>query len=124
MEYDIRLGLMATDAISELTRARSLDRLEAYRSFLEKSANYCRSLRHTYGHLTEIPPTIPLEAQTFLAAIMKTQHPSPRTSAKLEIVNKLEPLIEKILTENRVPTKPERLEIARGLYQSSAASWL
>jgi len=114
---------MATEAISALTKARSAEMLEPYRTFLEKSAAYCRSVKETYGQLTTIPTTIPEQAQYFLAAVMRAQRTSPNTAAKLEIVNKLGPLIDKILLENRVPTKSERLEIAKGLYRSSAASW-
>jgi hypothetical protein len=123
MEYDMRLGQMAMEAVSTLTQARATQRSELYRDFLEKSAAYCTSLRNTYSQITTIPDTLPPDAQFFLEAVKQAQHTSPSAAARLEIVQMIEPLITRLLDENRTPNRDERLEIARGLRRSSVAAW-
>jgi hypothetical protein len=122
MRYNVGLGLLATDAMTELTRAENRDDYELYQTFLRKSAEFCRSVRDSYDRLQVDPVNLPSPAGNFLSAVMKRQQERrPDLNPKVEIINALEPLITTILSEQRIPTPEERLKIARALYETSAA---
>ena len=122
MRYNVNLGMLATDAMTELTRAEARDDYELYRIFLQKSADVCRSIRSSYDRLEIDPVSLPAPVGSFSSAVMKREHERfPQASPKLETINTLEPLIAAILNEQRVPTPEERLKIAKALYETSAA---
>jgi hypothetical protein len=122
MRYNVNLGMLATDAMTELTKAEARNDYGLYRTFLQKSAEFCRSTRSSYDRLEIDPGNLPAQAGNFLCAVMKREHErSPQASPKLETINTVEPLITAILEEERVPTPEERLKIAKALYETSAA---
>jgi hypothetical protein len=122
MRYNVNLGLLAVDAMSELTKAEARGDYELYRAFLEKSAEFCRSVRDSYDRLHVDLGGLPQPAGGFLSAVMKReQERSPQVSPKLEAVDILEPFIASILDAKRTPTPDERLKIAKALYETSAA---
>jgi hypothetical protein len=121
MRYNVSLGMLATEAMTELTKAEINNSADNYRRFLEKTAEFCKSLRRSYGNLSIDPATLPPPAVSFLSAVMATQPQTQTSNTKLEVVNNLEPLISSILSQQRIPTADERLKIAQALYDTSAA---
>jgi len=121
MRYNVSLGLLATDAMTELTKAEASDNEQHYRAFLEKSAEFCRSIRRSYAQLQIVPGTLPAPAVSFLNAVKASEQERLSATTKLEAINVLEPLIVTILNQQRIPTEEERLKIAQALYQTSAA---
>jgi hypothetical protein len=122
MRYNVNLGMLATDAMTQLTKAEARNDYELYRTFLQKSAEFCRSIRNSYDRLEIDPGNLPAPAGNFLCAVMKREHDRfPQASPKLETINQLEPLITAILDQQRVPTPEERFRIAKALYETSAA---
>jgi hypothetical protein len=122
MRYNVNLGLLAVDAMSVLTKAEARGDDELYRTFLERSAEFCRSVRDSYDRLQVDLGGLPQPAGSFLSAVMRReQERSPHASPKLEAVDALEPFITSILEAKRAPTPDERLKIAKALYETSAA---
>jgi hypothetical protein len=122
MRYNVGLGLLATDAMTQLTKAEARDDYDLYRTFLLKSVEFFRSIRDSYDPLEIDTKTLPAPAGNFLCAVMKReQEHSPHASFKVETVNEVEPLIAAILGQQRKPTPEERLKIAKALYETSAA---
>lgn len=121
MHYDVSLGLLATDAMTELTRAEARGEYEHYRAFLQKSAEFCRSIIDTYGQLRIDAGDASALALSFLSAVMRRDPQPASTAFKLDNVTQVEPLIRAIIEQNRIPTPEERLRIAQVLYQASAA---
>jgi hypothetical protein len=124
MKYNITLGMLATDAMTELNKASVQKDYGHYRGFLEKSAQFCRDLRRSYAPLRIDQVTQPYIGGAVMHAVhtFESGRP-PYASAKLETISKLEPLINKILSEERPPTQEESIQIAEGLYESSAADY-
>ncbi|MBZ5591114.1 MAG: hypothetical protein LAP39_02690 [Acidobacteriia bacterium] len=122
MVYDVNLGILATQAITELTRATSYDEPDRYQLFLQKSAEFCRSVRESLSQM-DLQETGPDDAARFLSAVMNSAgRPSSTSDAyKLRQVGDLEPIIEQILHEHRQPTDQEQLRIAELLYAASSA---
>ncbi len=123
MKYNVSLGLLATEAMSELTRAEGSNSEDHYRLFLEKTAEVCRAVRRSYEELHVDTATLPPLTVNFLSAVMASQpQVITRTNAtKLEIVNSVEPVVIAIMKQRRAPTSDERFRIAEALYQTSAA---
>ena len=53
MRYDIQLGFLAADAITEFSRAAATKDAVRYSTFLDRTAEYCKAVRRTYGQLAE-----------------------------------------------------------------------
>lgn len=123
MHYDIRLGFLAADAISEFSKATSTKEETRYRTFLERTAEYCKALRQTYGHPVEadITATMPDAVANFMRTVIRSHHPSPAITAKLQAVGSLETMLRAIHDEQRIPSDEECLNIARTIYTTSAA---
>lgn len=123
MHYDIGLGFLAADAISEFSKATSRRHEERYNAFLQRTADYCKALRQTYGHPmeTDIPSAMPGALADFMRTVIRTQQPSPAVAAKLKAVESLEELIRTIRDERRPPSDEECLAIAKTIYATSAA---
>jgi hypothetical protein len=60
MHHDIPLGSLTADGVSEFSKGTTVRNPRRYRVFLDKSAEYRKSLRSTYGHPAEaeIPAAI------------------------------------------------------------------
>ena len=122
MRYKVSLGMLATEAMTELGKASAQEDYSHYRGFLVKRAEFCKSLRRSYAPLHLDPKTVPpLVGSVIYAVIKRDSAQIPCASAKIETINTLEPLIAQILHEGRVPTLDESLQIAEGLYEASAA---
>lgn len=123
MNYDIKLGFLAADAISEFSKAASLQDAERYGTFLERCAEYCKEVKKTYGRPAEsdILATVPNAIADFMRAVIKTQQPRPAIAAKLEAIGSLEALLTKIHEEQRTPSDDECLVIAKKVFETSAA---
>jgi hypothetical protein len=123
MHYDIRLGFLAAEAIGEFSKANATKDAGHYNAFLQRSAEYCKEVRNTYGHPveTDIIATMPPAVAEFMRAVIKTQQPSPTITAKLQAVGSLEALLRAIRNEQRQPSDDECLRIARTIYATSAA---
>jgi len=123
MNFDIKLGFLAADAISEYSKATSRHRSDRYSTFLERCDEYCREVKRTYGRAvdTDILATMPNTIAEFMRAVIKSQQPSPAIAAKLQAVSSLEALLSKIREEQRDPSEEECLSIAKTVYTTSAA---
>jgi len=122
MHYNVNLGLLATDAVTQLTKAEARNDDGLYQAFLQKSLQVCRSIRDSYDRLQIDPGNLPAPAGSFLSAVMKReQERYPKVNPKLKAVTELEPLLDAILKAERRPTDEERLEIVKVLYEASAA---
>jgi hypothetical protein len=123
MHYDIRLGFLAAEAIGEFSKAAATRDAGHYNAFLQRSAEYCKEVRNTYGHPveTDIVATMPPAVADFMRAVIKTQQPSPTIRAKLEAVGSVEALLVEITSEQRQPSDDECLKIAKTIYATSAA---
>ncbi len=123
MHYDIQLGFLAADAISEFSRAAATKEAAHYEAFLEQSTAYCRELRSTYGRPveTDISAAMPTLVADFMRAVIKTQQPSPTIAAKLEAVAAVERILQGIREQQRQPSDDECLRIAKAIYSTSAA---
>ena len=122
MNCNVNLGVLATAAMTELTKAEARDDYQLYRAFLQKSAEFFNSIRDSYDPLHVDLNHLPAPAGNFLSAVMKREEARNQNAGpKLEAVNALEPLITAILNEERKPTPDERFKIAKALYETSAA---
>jgi hypothetical protein len=122
MNYNVGLGFLATDAMRQLTRAEARDDDDLYRAFLQKSIEFCHSIRNSYDRLQIDPQGLPGTAGSFLSAVMKReQERYPSANPKIDAINVLEPLLTDILGQQRRPTQEERLAIVKTLFETSAA---
>jgi hypothetical protein len=122
MHYNVNLGLLATDAVRQLTQAEAGDDDQLYTVFLQKSVEFCHLIRDSYDRLQFDPVGLPAPAGTFLSAVMKReQERNPQASPKLKAVYALEPLLADILNQGRRPTDDERFAILKALYEASSA---
>jgi hypothetical protein len=123
MHYDIRLGFLAADAMSEFSKATATKKKERYANFLERSAEYFKAVRTTYGRPAEadIKTNVPSHVAEFMRAIVSTQRVPPGLNAKLEAVTSHERLVQAIRDERRQPSDDECLKIAKAIYKTSAA---
>jgi hypothetical protein len=123
MRYDIQLGFLATDAITEFSKASSTQNAGRYKAFLDKTGEYCQAFRKTYGHPveTDIPAAMQRDLADFMRTVVKTQQPSPAIAAKLEAVGDDEGLLRAIAHDQRPPSDEECLRIAKTIYATSGA---
>lgn len=125
MQYDIRLGLLAADAISKFSKATHTKDVVLYQNFLDTTSQYCEAVRKVYGRPVEadIPASDAMEGALaeFMRTVVETQRPSPAVTAKLQEVSIVETLIQKIRQEHRLPSDEECLRIAKTIYATSAA---
>jgi len=123
MHYDIRLGFLAADAISEFSKAANTKEDARYRAFLERSTEYCKAVRQVYGHPVETDITAAMSPAFagFMRTVIKSHPPSPTITAKLQAVGSLEALLQAIRDEQRNPSDDECLDIAKTIYATSAA---
>jgi hypothetical protein len=123
MHYDIQIGFLAADAISEFSKAAVTKDVTRYAAFLARTAEYCRAVRQTYGHPveTDIPTAIQGTLADFMRTVVRTHRPSPAVAAKLQAVATVEGLLESIREEHRTPSDEECLGIAKTIYVTSAA---
>jgi hypothetical protein len=122
MHYDIRLGFLAADAISEFSRAAATKEKEGYTIFLERSVEYCKAVRGIYGRPVEADITAMTgQVAEFMRAVVNTQPVSAGLTAKLKAVTSLEELVQAIRNDQREPSDDECLKIAKEIYASSAA---
>ena len=124
MKYDIQLDMLATRAVSELVQAAAENDAQRYRLFLKTSAEFCQSVRESSPQF-ELDRTVPNDATAFISAVMKIseQRCSERDRDRVYRVARLEPLIQQVLLENRLPTEDEQERIAEMLYEASAADF-
>ena len=124
MTYDMELGLLATQALTELVHAEAHQDDNRYRTFLEKSAEFCRSI-HEASASVDISESTPGEIAALVSAVLKISQ--ERSSAyereRLKQVEQIEPVIRRLLVENRKPTVEEQLQIADVLFSASAADF-
>ena len=100
MHYDIRLGFLAADAISEFSRATVTKEKESYTIFLERSVEYCKAVRGVYGRPVEADITAMTgQIADFMRAVVNTQRVPDGLTAKLEAVTSLEELVQTIRNE-------------------------
>ena len=123
MHYDIQLGFLAADAISEFSRAARTKEPADYEAFLEQTTSYCREFRslHSRPVETDISAAMPQPVADFMRAVVKTRPPTPAVAVKLEAVGAVEKLLQSIREEQRQPSDNECLRIARTIYSTSAA---
>ena len=124
MIYDMELGLLATQALTDLVDAEARQDDSSYRTFLEKSAEFCRSIRDASASV-DLSATTNTEIAALVSAVLKVSQ--ERSSAyernRLKQVDQIEPVIRRVLEENRKPTVEEQLQIAELLYSASAADF-
>lgn len=123
MRYNVSLGMLATEAMTELSKATAHDDYSHYRAFLERSAEFCRSLRRSYSPLhVDLKAAPSFVGGNVIYAVLKRESArAPYATAKVKTVDAIEPLIARILSEGRAPTSDESLQIAEVLYETSAA---
>src|SRR5205823_3836491 len=123
MKYNIHLGSLADDAISEFSKANATKEVAHYEAFLQRSTEFCQAVRKIYGRAveTDVLNTMPNAVAEFMRAVIKTQPPSPTASAKLAAINSLEELLQTIRSEGRPPSDGECLRIAKTIHVTSAA---
>jgi hypothetical protein len=124
MTYDLQLGLLATQAMSHLLNAEANQDDVAFRQFLTTSANFCQAIIHS------VADPLPMacdatDADAFISAVMKVSvHKSSEADRdRLRQIEEIQPLIDRVLQENRRPDPTEQLQIAAVLYTSSAADF-
>lgn len=124
MTYDMELGLLATQALTELIDAEAHQDDKLYRTFLQKSAEFCKSIREASASVN-LSETATGEIAALVSAILKVsqERSSSYEQDRLKQVEKIEPVILRVLGENRKPTTEEQLQIADLLYFASAASF-
>ena len=124
MTYDMELGLLATQAMTDLVHAEANQDDSSYRTFLVKSAEFCKSIREASVSV-ELSATTPTAIADLVSAVLKVSQ--ERSSAyerdRLKQVEQIEPVIRRVLDENRKPTTAEQLQIAEALYSASAADF-
>ena len=124
MTYDMELGLLATQAMTELVHAEAHQDDNRYRAFLEKSAEFCKSIQEASASV-DLSETTPTEIAALVSAVLKVSQ--ERSSAyerdRLKQVEQIEPVIRRVLDEKRKPTPAEQLQIADVLYTASAADF-
>src|SRR6266542_4306620 len=123
MHYDIKLGFLAADAISEFSKATTTKEKARYRAFLERSAEYCKAVRKAYGRPleTEIPTTMPNSVADFMRAIANTQRLPPAVTQRIAAITFIEKSLRTIRKEKRLPSDDECLRIAKTIYATSVA---
>ena len=124
MTYDMELGLLATQALTELIDAEAHQDDNLYRTFLQKSAEFCKSIREASASVN-LSETATGEIAALVSAILKVsqERSSSYEQDRLKQVEKIEPVILRVLDENRKPTTEEQLQIADLLYSASAADF-
>ena len=124
MTYDMELGLLATQALTELVHAEAHQGDDRYRTFLEKSAEFCKSILEASAS-GAISETTPAEIAALVSAVLKVskERSSDYERDRLKQVEQIEPVIRQVLNENRKPTTDEQLQIADLLYAASAADF-
>ena len=124
MIYDMELGLLATQAITDLVDAEARQDESRYRTFLEKSAEFCRAIREASAAV-HLPETTPSEIAALVSAVLKMsqERSSAFEQGRLRQVDQVEPVIRRVLDENRKPTPDEQLQIAELLYSATAADF-
>jgi len=124
MTYDMHLGLLATQALTDLVLAGAENDEVRYRGSLLKVAEFCRAVRETVptGGLSA---NAPKDAAAFISAAMKVSdlRSSDFQKNRAERAQRIESLIETILRENRRPNADEQVQIAETLYSASAADF-
>ena len=124
MTYDMELGLLATQAMTELVHAEAQQDDTRYRAFLERSAEFCRSIRETSASIS-ISENTPGEIAALVSAVVKVsqERSSVYERERLKQVEQIEPVIRRVLVEERKPTVKEQLQIADVLFSASAADF-
>ena len=124
MTYDMELGLLATQALTDLVHAEAQLDDNSYRAFVEKSAEFCKSIREASASV-DLPASTASNIAAFVAAVVKVsqERSSDFERERLGHVEQIEPVIRRVLDENRKPTPEEQLQIADLLYSASAASF-
>ena len=124
MNYDIQLGLLATQALTDLLLAVAGDDETRYRGFLLKSAEFCRSIRESEPSAA-LPQATSQAAVAFISTVMKVseERSSVHEKSRFVSIQKIEPLIGRVLEENRRPNRDEQVQIAEVLYSASGADF-
>jgi hypothetical protein len=124
MTYNIQLGKLATQAVTELMLAEPSRDLTGYRSFLRKSSEFCQAIKQSAPALT-VDQARPDEMTHFLSAVVKgsERRSSGLDRDRLARVEAVEPLIRQLLEENRAPSQEEQLRIVELLHLGSAADF-
>jgi hypothetical protein len=124
MTYDMQLGLLATQAVTDLLRGEAQQDDAHYRTFLLKSADFCRSVRESLSSIS-LPSSTSKEVAAFISAVMSLSEArsSERERERLSQISQIEPLIVRVLNENRRPNADEQVQIAEVLYSASAADF-
>lgn len=124
MTYDMQLGLLATQAVTDLLRAEAQQDDAQYRTFLLKSDEFCRSVRESLSSIS-LPSSTSAEVAAFISAVMSLSEgrSSEHERARLSQISQIEPVIARVLSENRRPNADEQIQIAEVLYSASAADF-
>lgn len=124
MTYDIQLGLLATQAVTDLLRAEAQQDDAHYRVFLLKSAEFCRAVRGSLSGVS-LPHTTSKEVAAFISAVRSSSEArsSEHERDRLTQISQIEPVINRVLKENRRPNADEQVQIAKALYSASAAAF-
>lgn len=124
MTYDLQLGMLATRAMSHLLTAEANQDDGEFRQFLTTSADFCQAIMYSVAE--PVPPACDAtDAGAFISAVMKISVPksSEADRDRLRQIEEIQPLIDRVLRENRRPDTTEQLQIAEVLYTSSAADF-
>jgi flavin-dependent dehydrogenase len=123
MHYNIELGSLADDAISEFSKAHATNDTAHYEAFLDRSAEYCKAVRTAYMPPveTDILDSMPDTIADFMRAVIRNEQPLPSATAKLEAIQSLEELLQRIRDQRRQPSQEECLKIAKTIYITSGA---
>ncbi len=124
MTYDLQLGMLATQAMSHLLTAEANQDDVEFRRFLTASAEFCRAIQSNVVDVST-PTCDATDAGAFISAVMKISVPksSEADRDRLRLIEAIQPLIDRVLLEDRRPDLTEQLQIAEVLYTSSAADF-